>query len=323
MADCALARQAPAPSLSALPVAPSSAATPSVALVYNPHAGQFSARTLERWRAALVAAGHPTHLVDSLDYARAPQDTRADVICIVGGDGTARMVVEAGLAAGASSSQRHALLPLGTVNLIARETSSTADPAALVAALAQDAAPAGQYHGLLNGAAFLCCASVGPDSAVVARVTPAAKRRWGRAAYAFALIAQLWRWPRPALRVNIDGATHAAEALFVLKGRFYAGPWTLDPQADLRERAFRVLLLPQARRRDIARLALAAMVHPRFADPAWQRCAAQTVTVEGQAGVPIQADGDILGQTPARFSLATAPIAFLSQAARQTTRDQA
>jgi diacylglycerol kinase family enzyme len=123
--------------------------------------------------------------------------------------------------------------------------------------------------------------------------------------------------------VTIDGATHTAEALFVLKGRFYAGPWTLDPQADLCERAFRVLLLPQARRRDIARLALAAMVHPRFADPAWQRCVAQTITVEGQAGVPIQADGDILGQTPARFSLATAPIAFLSPAARQTTRDQA
>jgi hypothetical protein len=125
MADCALARQAPAPSLSALPVAPSSAATPSVALVYNPHAGHFCARTLECWRAALVAAGHPTRLVDSLDYARAPQDTQADVICIVGGDGTARMVVEAGLAAGAPSSLRHALCRW------APSTSSRAKPAAL------------------------------------------------------------------------------------------------------------------------------------------------------------------------------------------------
>lgn len=326
MADRALARQAPAPLLSALPVAPSPAPAPSVALVYNPHAGNFCARTLERWRAALTAAGHATRLVDSLDYARAPQCHRADVVCIVGGDGTARLVVEAELHAPRitpAPAVRHALLPAGTVNLIARETGCGTDPAGLVAALAQDDAPALQYHGLLDGAAFLCCASVGPDSAVVARVTPEAKRRWGRAAYGLALIAQLWRWPRPALAVTIDGAAHRAEAVFVLKGRFYAGPWTLDPQADLRCREFRVLLLPRARRRDIARLALAAMVNPRFADPAWQRFSAQTVTVTGQDAVPIQADGDILGQTPARFSLATAPIAFLSSAARQTTRDQA
>jgi diacylglycerol kinase family enzyme len=74
------------------------------------------------------------------------------------------------------------------------------------------------------------------------------------------------------------------------------------------------------------------MIGPRLADPAWQRLSAQTITIESAAdgapgqpvtSLPIQADGDIVGQTPARFSLATAPIRFLSGAARQTTRDQA
>ena len=291
----------------------------AVALVYNPKAGHFCARTLARWQRALSAAGHATRLVDSLDYASAPDRHQADVVCIVGGDGTARMVVEAGRSA--SRSLCHALLPAGTVNLIARETGCDRDSAKLIAALADRAAPTRQYHGLVNDAAFLCCASAGPDSAVVARVTDAAKRRWGRMAYGWALIAQLWHWPRPALRVTVDGATHAAEAVFVLKGRFYAGPWTLDPQAALSRPEFRVLLMPQARRRDIMRLALSAMISPRFADPAWQRLAAQTVAIAAEQPVPVQADGDVLGHTPTRFSVAKAPIAFLSPVAPQTRRD--
>lgn len=323
MADRAPARNAVASCSFAPPDAPTPAARPTVALVYNPHAGHFCARTLARWQAALESAGYPTLLVDSLDYARAPQHQPADVVCIVGGDGTARMVVEAGLAGTDAAPLRHALLPAGTVNLIAREAGCTAQPDALLAALAAGAPGTPHYLGLLDGAPFLCCASAGPDSAVVARATPAAKKRWGRAAYALAAIAQAWRWPRPALRVTIDGVAHAAEAVFVLKGRFYAGPWTLDPQADLRRRELRVVLLPRARRRDIIRLALSAMISPRFADPAWQRFAAQAVTIDGAQRVPIQADGDVVGQTPARFSLATAPIRFLSPAARQTTRDQA
>jgi diacylglycerol kinase family enzyme len=312
-------------------------APPSVALVCNPHAGHFDAAVLARWQAALEAAGHVTTRVDSLDYARAPQRHRADVVCIVGGDGTARMVVAAGLSSSCTSSsrtaaQRYALLPAGTVNLIAREAGCTTRPDGLLAALAADAPGTPHYLGLLDGAPFLCCASVGPDSAVVARVTPRAKRRWGRAAYVLAALAQAWHWPRPNLRVRVDGVVYDAQAAFVLKGRFYAGPWTLDPAADLRRAELRVLLLPRARRRDIVRLALSAMIGPRLADPAWQRLSAQTITIESAAdgapgqpvtSLPIQADGDIVGQTPARFSLATAPIRFLSGAARQTTRDQA
>lgn len=334
MADRAPAGHAVAPRSFAPPVTPSPvpAAPPSVALVYNPHAGHFDAAVLAHWQTALEAAGHAVVRIDSLAYARAPQRHRADVVCIVGGDGTARMVVAAGLASSCPPSQRYALLPAGTVNLIAREAGCTMRPDALLAALAADAPGTPHYLGLLDGAPFLCCASVGPDSAVVARVTPQAKRRWGRAAYVLAALAQAWHWPRPDLRVRLDGVVHRAQAAFVLKGRFYAGPWTLDPLADLRRAELRVLLLPRARRRDIVRLALSAMISPRLADPAWQRLSARTVTIEGPAdrasglpitSLPIQADGDIVGQTPARFSLATAPIRFLSCAARQTTRDQA
>lgn len=318
MADCALAERPPITTTTALCPDPL-----RVALAYNPHAGHFCAQELARWQNALQAAGHTTRLVDSLDYARDPRAHESDVVCIVGGDGTARMVVGAGLRA--AQTPTFALLPAGTVNLIARETGcdSAERLAPLIAALARDPQETdAHFHGLLDDQPFLCCASAGPDSAVVARVTPALKRRWGRMAYVLAMAAQLVTWPRPRIEANVDGVPYRAEAIFLLKGRFYAGPWTLDDLADLRKPEFRVLIMPRARRRDIARLALSAMVSPRLADPAWQRLSAQRVVLYGPQDatrpVPIQADGDILGQTPARFSIATAPVPFLSPSRHRT-----
>jgi diacylglycerol kinase family enzyme len=191
----------------------------TVVLACNPHAGHFRADRVARWQAALEAQGHRVTCLDSLAYARDPRAHEADMVGIVGGDGTARMVVEA--LRRAALSPLLAIMPAGTVNLIAREIEASGTKA-------KDGAKEGQarthYHGLIDGQAFLCCASVGPDSAIVARVTPERKARWGKAAYVLAALAQIAHWPRPRLAVTVDGQPHEAEAVFVLKGTSMPGP---------------------------------------------------------------------------------------------------
>lgn len=284
----------------------------TVILACNPHAGHFRADRVARWQAALEAQGHRVTCLDSLAYARDPRAHEADMVGIVGGDGTARMVVEA--LRRAALSPLLAIMPAGTVNLIAREIEASGTKA-------KDGAEEGQarthYHGLIDGQAFLCCASVGPDSAIVARVTPERKARWGKAAYVLAALAQIARWQRPRLAVTVDGQPHEAEAVFVLKGHFYAGPWTLDPAARLDRADLRVLLLPRARRRDIARLALGALLgagreRMPLESPAWRRFSAHSLTIASadEGPVPVQADGDIVGQTPVRIALAGGSLRF-------------
>ena len=75
---------------------------------------------------------------------------------------------------------------------------------------------------------FLACASVGFDANAVAAVSPGLKARIGRLACLVALLTLLRRWPRQQLQVTADGKSFTAEAVFVLRGALYAGPWATD-----------------------------------------------------------------------------------------------
>lgn len=275
---------------------------------YNPQAGRFSVDRLNRLRDSLIAAGHRVELADSLTLAGRGSAMEADITCLFGGDGTARDVI--GRHDIHRSRTRFAVYPAGTVNLIAREARYPDDPRAFARRLTGPGPAPRHYGGRIGRELFLCCASVGPDSAAVARVSPRLKRAGGRLAYVAALAGLLWRWPRHPLEVTIDGEPFRAEAAYVCKGRYFAGPWTLDPAASLASDTFRVLLLPTARRRDILRLALSAMVSPRLGDPGWIRRPGRRVTVDAAVPLPLQADGDHVAQTPALIEIAPDPLPF-------------
>ena len=70
---------------------------------------------------------------------------------------------------------------------------------------------------------------------------------------------------RGGIQTRRHGVAIAGEAMFVCKGRYYAGPWVIDEEARLESDHFRVLILPRAGRRDMIRLALAAIVHKKEA----------------------------------------------------------
>src|SRR5206468_5930864 len=108
-------------------------------------------------------------------------------------------------------------------------------------------------------------------------------------------------WPRHRLTVRTGDGEFTAEALFVLRGRFYAGPWTLHPEAHLGQDALRVLALPRARRRDLVSLAARALVGMRAPHPAWRYLETDWLEVSSDQPVPVQADGDAVGLLPARI----------------------
>lgn len=285
------------------------AAQPVVQLFYNPASGAYSPRRLKALAHALRAEGARVIATPSIDGAPALADD-ATHICIAGGDGTIRHVA-ARLAAGERMPPA-AVYPAGTVNLLAREGGFRRSAAACARALLREGSARPHHPVAMGPTMFFACASVGPDSAAVARVSPRLKRLIGRLAYAAAFCAVLWDWPRPRLRLLVDdGRRIDCEAVYIAKGRYFAGPWSFAPAARVGDPRLHVVALPCASRR--AYLAfLWAMARGR--DPGQGRgavsLACTRLAIAADEPAPLQADGDIVAQCPVTMAVYPVPVAF-------------
>jgi diacylglycerol kinase (ATP) len=279
-----------------------------ILLVFNCYASRVSGRRIEALAAAFFAAGHHVSEIDSYNPEMPAKASEADCICVVGGDGTVRDVLAH--IGDLPVTARFAVYPLGTINLIAREAGYVTDYATFVERVTSAGLPKRFHTVKMNDGLMLVCASVGPDSAAVASVSPQLKRKFGRFAYLISALKMLYRWPRNRIEVSIDGESYQCEAAYMLNGKYYAGPWCLDSIASMRTPSVQVLMLPQARRRDYLRLIAATLVHPIFADPRWQRRTGSTVDVQSRSPLPVQADGDITANLPVRFSVRPNALAF-------------
>lgn len=278
-----------------------------IALVYNSMSGGYSARRIDALIDLLHQAGHRVSLFSDIGFSIKRDCPNADILCIAGGDGTVRTTLE--YQRDAKVRPLCAVFPTGTVNLVAREVPYPRAARAF-REIIDFQRPARVHHaGLVAGRLFLTSASVGPDSVAVHRLNIDLKRQIGRLAYIFALLAG--PWPRPRLRVTSGGQTYDAEAVYVLKSRYFGGPFVLDEKAALTNDRFRVLLMPRARRRDVARLILYALTRGRFVDPAWQFLETTELEIAGDRPWPVQADGDIVSQLPVHIRIDPAPIPHL------------
>ena len=279
-----------------------------VLLVFNPQAGHMRRARLDALMQCYMEAGCNVTRIDSHDDDIVLVARANDLICVAGGDGTVRDVLAR--IDSLSTTTRITVYPMGTINLLAREAGYVIDDASFVARSISQKASRHYYVARVNEGPMLVCASVGPDSAAVAGVTAAMKQRYHRFAYAISAMRLLWEWRRDRVEAVVDGQRHACEAAYILNGKYYAGPWSLDKRADLRANTMQVLLLPAARRRDYLRLILATIIHPAFADPKWKRLSGSVINLSSSVPLPVQADGDITATLPVSITMASEPTAF-------------
>lgn len=280
-----------------------------IALVYNPHMAADRLAKVARLAWVLQSRGHrPTHH-DSQTFRAADLAEPADLICICGGDGTAQLVISG--QGDCAALPPLAVYPTGTINLLARELGYPEDPEAFARRIEDQREPVSSRLAAINGRTFLCCVSVGADAHAVAALSEPLKARIGRLAYLAALLKVMARWPRQAMQVTCDGEAINAEALFVLRGRFYAGPWVLDPQAALGNDRLRLIALPQARRRDLLALILHAVTGSKRLPGGLILRDASQISIRSAAPVPLQIDGDAGGTTPLEIAMTPARVRFV------------
>jgi diacylglycerol kinase (ATP) len=282
-------------------------------IAYNPKSGSYNKARMDQLNAEFTKAGFEVCFKDSYSPDLMATAKQSAHLCVVGGDGTLRDVI-ACLAA--SDDEAGAIPPIsmypgGTINLVAREANYSRNIPQFVRYICGAASTRRHFYGALGNQPILVCASVGPDSIAVDSVSEALKSRIGRFAYAAALSKLLLNWPRHPLTVTADGEAFACEAAFVLKGRYFAGPWQLSRDADVMKPEFQLLLLPRARRRDYARLMLSAMISPNLAAKEWVYIRAKNIDIDGQKPLPVQVDGDIIARLPVQISINPKPIDFV------------
>jgi diacylglycerol kinase (ATP) len=280
----------------------------TVQLFVNPRPGRLARKQVNALHAAFAQRGAAV-IVSESAFERLEVDARADHACAVGGDGTLRHVVDAVGRSGRPVTV--STFPTGTVNLLAMECSYSRWPQTFVERVLNRRNPRTHYVALIGQTPMLTCASVGPDSFAVAAVSSTLKRRFGRAAYFWSFCRLLIRWPRVCMTVRCDGRESECEAVYVAKGRHFAGPWSFAPTASTLEPVLHVVTLERASRRRFVRFAFQVLLGRSVDGLDGVRCFQCTeLAVRADTGAPVQADGDIVTRLPTAIAISRTKVDF-------------
>ncbi|MDB5593961.1 MAG: lipid kinase [Hyphomicrobiales bacterium] len=223
-----------------------------------------------------------------------------DLIAVGGGDGSlncaARGLLDVGLPFG--------IIPLGTANDLGR---TLGIPVTLEAAI--DVICAGHTRridvGDVNGHPFFNVASLGMSAELAMSLTSQDKKRFGQFGYALAALRVLMRarsfsariiGPRSSVRVR-------SYQIAVGNGRYYGGGMAVQEHASIDDHQLHLYSLEVS---DVWKLVLMAPAFRAGRHGAYQEVRVEDghrFEVRTRRPMPINADGEILTQTPAVFSI--------------------
>ena len=297
----------------------------AVLLIRNPTAGRRRRGLVDAVVRQVRAEGWTVDVVDTEavgDARRLAETCDADryaVIAVAGGDGTINEVVN-GLAQRGDDAPALAIVPLGTANVLAHELGLNFEAAAIARTMISGRTVAMQPGEACNGGAPRCfslMAGAGFDAKVVAGVTAPLKRRFGRGAYLWRSMIEAQRYRPVRYAVEIDGVRYEAASVIVTRGRHYAGPYVVAPQAALSEPLLHVCLFERWGRAHTLRFGLALLMGRLPRAGGYRVIAGREVKVSvlsdaGEPGEqPVQLDGDDALTLPVSIGVASGSVRLL------------
>ncbi len=237
------------------------------------------------------------------DIVRAAAGRDFDMFVAVGGDGTVSGVVE-----GLNGSRVPiAIVPVGTGNLLARGLGVPLDPVEAVGLIAGEHATRTIDAMRVGTRVFVLNIGVGISSATVRDTSSADKRRFGRAAYVGTGLRELLGFRPCRFTVTVDGRTTRVRAteITVANCDFIGDiPWPWAPDILLDDGKLDVCLVLVPTAGESIRSGLRVMRHRRKPVPnvRWLR-ARRSVKIEANRVLPVQGDGDLIGETPVEVTV--------------------
>jgi diacylglycerol kinase (ATP) len=224
---------------------------------------------------------------------------RADCMIAVGGDGTVSSVA----AALHGSDVLLGIIPGGSTNIIAREIGIPDNINAAIRLIFGKFVIRNMDVGVCNDRFFLHMAGAGFDSRLFDMTDPALKKKIGWVAYLPAAVKAI-REPASAFRLMIDDDVIEVQSPLVLVAN---GSSVISPRIRVGSRIrpddgeLDILVVTATKPHELA------SVLARFASSSMDESPyvlyrrAKRMTMEADRTVPIQLDGDVIANTPARF----------------------
>ncbi|MGL5870911.1 MAG: lipid kinase [Xenococcaceae cyanobacterium] len=223
---------------------------------------------------------------------------RVDLVIVGGGDGTLNAaiegVIESGLPLG--------ILPLGTANDLARTLGIPTD---LEAACRVIAAEKKRYIdlGCVNGKYFFNVASLGLSVQITQSLNKETKRRWGVLAYAAKAAQAMWRSRPFRAQIITKDQTFSVRTIQIAvgNGRYYGGGMAIAHNASIDDRKLDFYSLEVEHWWQILTVLpfLWQGRHNKWLGVrTWE---GQEIEIRTRKSYPINTDGEITTQTPAKF----------------------
>ena len=246
-----------------------------------------------------------------------------DTIVAAGGDGTVNEVVT-GLAHASDGLRRArlAILPLGTINVIARELRIpfalkpawnvvTTGIERVVDLAEMEFAGA---HGR-ERRSVVQLAGAGLDARAIELVNWSLKKKFGPLAYIWAGVRAM-RERHPALTVTTlnSTATHHAEFVLIGSGRYYGGSLRVFPQARMDDGQFDLCLIDRVTWMALLRFVWGIASGRLERQTGFHHLQSAVFTLASEARVPLEIEGDAVGHLPATCRVLPRALRILAPA---------
>ena len=282
-----------------------------ICVIFNPAARGEKARRFRRHldeiggKSALKATAAPG---DARRLAAEAVAEKYDLIVAAGGDGTVNEVLNGiGDTPDGFAKARLGILPLGTVNVFARELKL---PLRIERAweilqhgkeIKMDL-PCAEFSekGGRRKFYFAQMGGAGLDARAIELVDFSVKKKIGPLAYAVAGLKAL-RERKPQINVSANGQNYSGELVLVGNGKFYGGAFQIFPAADLRDGLLEICIFPKAGWLTLARCGPSLLVSGKL--PVTQALCVRAAKFELSGDSAFELDGEWIGRLPATFSI--------------------
>ncbi len=276
-----------------------------VLVVLNPQAGSCTADDV---RGALqrhfscddgaCAVVETTEAGDLGEVVRKAGAEGRDMVIAAGGDGTVSAVAQ-GLV---GTRTALGIIPLGTANVLARELGIPVDLEEACALLAGDhdlraidAMRVGDRH-------FFTQVGIGIDALMIRDTTREDKRRFGRVAYLWTALTRVVGFQPRRFLLRVDGREsrrRASQVVLANVGTLGQPPFTWGPGIELDDGQIDICVVRARTAMDFLGLAWHVVRgHHERSGSVRYAVATRGVTVATSRPLPVQADGEVIGETP-------------------------
>jgi diacylglycerol kinase (ATP) len=284
-----------------------------ICVIFNPAARGNKARRFRHFlnelsqQCSLKATTGPGH---ARILAQAATAIGFDIIAAAGGDGTVNEVLNGiGDEPDGFQKTRLGVLPLGTVNVFARELKI---PLRLERAWAvlkrahETKIDLGRVDFLEEGKPqrryFMQLAGAGLDARAVELVSWKLKKSAGPLAYVVAGLQALVE-KQPCITVRADGQSVTGELALLGNGKFYGGPFEIFPGARLQDGLLDACVFPGVNVPALLRLAPGFLTRKKLSEHRVRRLRAATIELTSETPAAFELDGEWVGYLPATFSI--------------------